>query len=130
MTALASNKHPFKCPVCGQTVERKTRQQLYCSTKCRMRASRSLMDAPDIGASDLNAPATILRYEPRQKLNNFNGAKFVKRGWSDGIIGPCRVIEAAVIAGREWEEVVSSDGVKSYVSRLTRRALLDRGASG
>jgi hypothetical protein len=50
--------------------------------------------------------------------------------FKDGIVGPRRVIERAVIAGREWQEIVSSDGVKSYVSRLTRRALIDGGAPG
>jgi hypothetical protein len=34
------------------------------------------------------------------------------------------VIHAAVIAGREWQEIVSSDGVKSYVSRVAKRALV------
>ena len=41
MTALASNKRQFKCPVCERIVARKSRQQNFCSTRCRMKASRS-----------------------------------------------------------------------------------------
>ena len=31
---------------------------------------------------------------------------------SDGIVGPRQVIGVEIIAGREWEDVVSSGGVK------------------
>lgn len=123
MTALAISKEPFKCPGCGNIVERKSRQQFYCSTKCRMRASRG-QGVPHIGADDLNAPATVLRYEPRQKPNDFNGAKSAKTWRSDGIIGPRRVIDAVVIASRDWQEVASSDGITSYVSQIAKRALV------
>lgn len=37
---LAHSKRQFKCPVCERTVERKSRQQSFCSTKCRMKAFR------------------------------------------------------------------------------------------
>lgn len=125
MTALASTKNlPVTCPVCGQTVPRQSRRQVYCSAKCRVRASRSASGVWGTGPDDLNAPAAILRYEPRQKLNDFKGAKFTKTQRSDGIIGPRRVIDAVVVAGREWREVVSSDGVVSYVSQLAKRALV------
>jgi len=33
------------------------------------------------------------------------------------------VIEVEVITGRDWQEVVSSDGVKSFVSQLPGKAL-------
>jgi len=44
-------------------------------------------------------------------------------GFSDGIVGPREVIRAEVINGRYWEEVASSSGVRSYVSRITKPAL-------
>jgi hypothetical protein len=31
---------PVRCPVCPRTVERRSRQQVYCSTRCRKRAGR------------------------------------------------------------------------------------------
>jgi hypothetical protein len=40
MTALATSKRRFKCPVCECTVERQSRQQQFCSTRCRMKARR------------------------------------------------------------------------------------------
>ena len=39
-----------------------------------------------------------------------------------GIIDPRHVIEAEIIAGREWREVVSPDGVRCYVTSLRRPA--------
>jgi hypothetical protein len=46
-------------------------------------------------------------------------------GTKIGIKGPAAVIQAEIIDSREWTEVVSSDGVKSYVSQLRKRALVD-----
>ena len=40
MSALASNKRRLKCPVCEPAVDRKSRQQNFCSTRCRMKAFR------------------------------------------------------------------------------------------
>jgi hypothetical protein len=40
-----------------------------------------------------------------------------------GIVGPKCAVQAAVINARDWEEVVSSGGVVSYVSRIGKRAL-------
>jgi endogenous inhibitor of DNA gyrase (YacG/DUF329 family) len=40
MNALASSKRRFKCRICERLVDRKSRQQNYCSTKCRLRAWR------------------------------------------------------------------------------------------
>jgi hypothetical protein len=127
MTALASNKRRLKCPSCGSITERQSRQQIYCSTRCRMRASRGFArkDGPGDGAGDLNAPAAVLCYAPPEKPNNFKAPKTAKAGWSDGIVGPRAVIGVEVIAGREWQEVVSTGGVKSYVSRLAKRALVE-----
>jgi hypothetical protein len=42
-----------------------------------------------------------------------------------GIVGPKCTIQAEVINGRVWEEVVSSNGVVSYVSRIGKRVLQD-----
>jgi hypothetical protein len=42
---------------------------------------------------------------------------------SDGIVGPREVIRAEVINGRDWQEIISSSGVRSYVSRIAKPAL-------
>ena len=48
---------------------------------------------------------------------------------SRGIIGPRHVIQVEIIDCRDWEEVTSSDGVRSYVSYIGKRALIDGGAA-
>jgi endogenous inhibitor of DNA gyrase (YacG/DUF329 family) len=48
MNALASSKRRLTCPACKRTVERHSRQQQYCSTRCRMKAFREKM--PEMGA--------------------------------------------------------------------------------
>src|SRR5262245_35835904 len=45
MTMLASSKRRLKCPVCECAVQRKSRQQQLCSTRCRMKAFRKKITA-------------------------------------------------------------------------------------
>jgi hypothetical protein len=51
--------------------------------------------------------------------------KGVFAGRGSDIQGPRRVIAADVFACREWRETVSADGVRSQVSTLLRRALVN-----
>jgi hypothetical protein len=123
---------PVRCPICNRTVKRKSRQQVYCSPKC-MRKGNYVRKA---GLGQLVGQDTALIPNPPKKVSENNILQWPK--WrssilakglrSDGIVGPRSVIQTEVIAGRKWEEVVSSSGVRSYISRLTRRALRD-GAS-
>ena len=46
----------------------------------------------------------------------------VPQGTWGGIVAPRYVIQAAVIDSREWTDVISPDGVKSYVSQIGKRA--------
>ena len=119
MSALASSKRRLKCPVCERTVERQSRQQQFCSTKCRMKAWR--VKIPSEGGYTLSVT------NPHKKDNENNILQWPKSRSStcfkDGIVGPRRVVDVEVTAGRDWQEVVSSNGVKSYVSRLVQRAL-------
>jgi hypothetical protein len=119
MTALASNKRRFKCPVCERSVDRQSRQQQFCSPRCRSRAFRekthpmtgctgSVTDPPKISNEN-----NILQWPKSRSSTRFK----------NGICGPRKVIDFELIAGRSWQEVVSSNGVKSYVSRLVQRAL-------
>lgn len=121
MTALASNKRQFKCPVCERTVERQSRRQAYCSTRCRMRAHREKRPAWGGCTGGVTNP---------HKFDSENNVlQWPKSRWSScfrrGIIGPGKVIDGELVAGREWQEEISSDGVKSYVSQLAPRALVE-----
>jgi hypothetical protein len=78
---------------------------------------------PGDGCELFNAPAALISDNPTKKPNDFNWEKTAKTRWSGGIIGPRSVIHAELIAGREWQEVVSAGGVKSFVSRLAKPAL-------
>ena len=92
-----------------------------------MRASRCQSGEPGRGSSGrdhLNAPAVILCYAPPKKSNSFNGPKTGKTLRSGGIIGPRAVIQAEVIAGREWEDVVSAGGVKSQQTIIRKSAIV------
>jgi len=130
MTDLASSKRRFKCPVCERAVDRQSRTQVYCSPKCMRKANY----ARKAGEGRLLGQDTALVRTPHKNDSENNILQWPKSRpticFRNGIVGPRKVIDVEVIAGREWEEVVSSDGVKSYVSRLTRRALIDRGTSG
>jgi len=37
-TLAITRETPVACPACGKRVKRKSRSQVYCSTKCRERA--------------------------------------------------------------------------------------------
>jgi hypothetical protein len=123
MIALASSKREFKCPVCEVTVNRQSRQQAYCSRKCMRKANY----AKNAGLGLLLGQDTALGPDPHKKSNENNIPQWPKTRSSvrfrDGIVGPRSVIDAVVIASREWQKVVSSDGVVSYVSHLAQRAL-------
>jgi len=120
---LATSKRQLNCPVCDRTVDRQSRQQHFCSTRCRKRHWRDKISA--------EGGDTRRGTNPHKSSNENNILQWPKprsRGPCEGLIGPRRVIETEVIAGRNWDEVISSDGITCYVSRLTQRALRDGGA--
>jgi hypothetical protein len=71
-------------------------------------------NAPD--ASPTNTASFVT-----SEINDLANPKNTASG--RGIVGPKCAIQAEVINARDWEEVVSSDGVVSYVSRIGKRAL-------
>lgn len=123
MTALAINRHRFKCPVCESTIDRQSRTQVYCSARCMRKANyakRALKNAP-------RYPHSPLVPTPH-KINNENNILQWPKSRSrprhnDGICGPRKVVDIEVIAGRDWQEIVSAHGVMSYVGTLAKRAL-------
>lgn len=86
------------------------------------------MDEPVVQAAESNAPgplsaktANFVTSKINDLANPKNTADVSISG--RGIVGPKCTIQAEVINARDWEEVVSSDGVVSYVSRIGKRAL-------
>jgi hypothetical protein len=115
---------------CTNSVERRScgRQRRFCSDDCRVRAHRiSLQGPPKLAPDDtqatpedLNAPAPVSSISLQAKSKTYEPRY---AGLSDGIVGPREVIRAEVINGRDWQEIISSSGVRSYVSRIAKPAL-------
>jgi hypothetical protein len=120
---------PVCCPVCGRIVARKTRQQRFCSDRCRERSKESER-GKERSRKALMGWHTGAPTEPLKKANNFSrfeqpksGSSIARKPFLD------EVIEAEVFGGREWRQVTSSDGVVCQVSTLRPRALQDGSAS-
>jgi len=110
---------PVKCAMCGRTVTRRSRQQKYCSDRCRDFARRENNDRTTIKNSVLGQD-TRKPTNPLKKLNGFNGLQAAKSGSIPRIYGPRQVIERELFAGCDWHEEVSPDGVVVQVTQLRR----------
>jgi hypothetical protein len=106
-----------RCPVCDKRVQRKARQQIYCSRKCRQQAHYGKLVAegrfnPVLGKD------TGLPTNPPRKSCNFSKLQATKTGSNLRICGPARVTERELFAGRDWREATSTDGVVCLVASL------------
>jgi len=81
------------------------------------------------GSGLLVGQYTALVPDPYKSSRHINGLQGKKTWSSAGIVGPRKVIQVEVIAGRVWQEIVSTDGVKSYVTQLSKRTLKETGSS-
>jgi hypothetical protein len=137
---LPKYKRTAPCPICGAgfIAKHTGRKRRFCSDHCRDEARRNRTtkthETEKTVADALTKPA---RYptclDPRNGENSpviSNGCKAVLRGRRSIDKGLWRqIVEIEVIAGRKWREVVSSSGVVSYVSRISKRALREDGSS-
>jgi hypothetical protein len=112
---------PVCCPACEHKVARRSRQQKFCSKRCAEKARQRSRKA--VLGQDTRVPA-----DPHKSSREINALQVTKTVSTDGIIGPRKVIDAELVAGRNWEQVVSASGVVSYVSSLGRRALVEGAA--
>ena len=98
---------PVTCQTCGRQVARRSRRQIYCSTRCRQESA--------VGALKLegrNTP-TALPTDPPRKVNKINTLA--------GRNLRSRLVDLEVFAGRDWLPVVSRDGVVSEIAQPHRR---------
>lgn len=91
MSALASNKLRLKCPVCDRTVDRQSRQQNYCSTRCRMKAFREKTPA----GSGCTGSVT----NPHKSASENNILQWPKTGSSLSANGPINMLGGG---SRKW----------------------------
>jgi hypothetical protein len=113
------------CDHCGRKVRRKSRHQRFCSRRCRVSAHRA--------KTFVQAIKKRRRYPPTgDETNASNIVSNSKRvpqrflGSSPHIRGPKHVIEDEVVAGRDWRQVTSADGIASFVSHLHEPTLVSQ----
>jgi hypothetical protein len=114
---------PVICDGCGRQVERRSRQQRFCSTSCQQRA-RVRVRHSRIGPGSARAIQNALRgkfaHEATQIVNE------IKVAVGGKIRGPGDVL-AIEVFGRPWRGATSSGGVALQVSRVRARALVAQG---
>jgi hypothetical protein len=121
MTLATSRNAPVVCDGCGRKVQRRSRQQRYCSRRCRQRGNYSQKVARgDFSGRTIALPTNLIK--KRHQINEVQRAKTLS---STRIIGPPQVI-AIELFDRLWESTVSPDGIVAEVSRLRPRALFVR----
>ena len=107
------------CTNCGAAIipKRASRRQRYCSYKCRDEARRARNFA--ISATTRRGGPLI----PRPVQNNSVRSRSCEGDFHDRASGmPRAVIELEILGGRKWHEVLSPDGVRVEVTRLSRKA--------
>jgi hypothetical protein len=110
---------PVNCPSCGREVQRRARQQRFCSRRCRQRANYG----GKVARGDFSTRTIGRPTNPPRKDNKFNALQWAKSLSIHRILAPASVLDAEVFA-RVWQPAVSSGGVVLEVSRLRARALV------
>jgi hypothetical protein len=117
MTATRRNE-PVICKNCGRRVARQSRQQNYCSRRCRQRTHYAKSVAE--GRFDpLLGHHSGLPTNPLGKLSTINSLAQEKSGSTPSICGPAVTIRIEIVARWHWVPIVSPDGVRVEVARLS-----------
>jgi ribosomal protein L37AE/L43A len=110
---------PVNCPSCGREVQRRARQQRFCSRRCRQKANYG----EKVARGDFSTRTIARPTNPSKKDNKFKALQWAKSLSSHRILAPARVLDAEVF-GRAWQPATSSSGVAIETSRLRARALV------
>jgi hypothetical protein len=114
------------CPICGESVVRKSYQQIFCSVRCRVASFRQ-QGACNAGPLPLypnGAKIIALRANPIGKTLSDQGCVTGQK--HEGRSAFWRtIVEAELFSGRHWRSVTSPDGVQVQVTRL-RPATIQR----
>jgi hypothetical protein len=112
------------CPMCGRQVERRSRQQVFCSGACREKARvRSRKGATSKNGHTAKLVGLLGRdtgvpTNPHKKSNEINVFQAAKPWSSTGIRAPAGVIAAEIASGRTWLPITSKDGVAGFIAQL------------
>jgi hypothetical protein len=94
MNAVAFGKRRLKCPVCERIVDRKSRQQIFCSTRCRNRAHKT----PWTLKTPVRYPRSGEGMDPPKFDNKNNILQWPKTGSSLSANGPINLL-----GGGSWK---------------------------
>jgi hypothetical protein len=114
---------PVNCASCGREVQRRARQQRYCSARCRKRGHYAQNVRRGVFSRAVGADTALGTNPPKLALN-FNALQRAKTLSSHRILAPEHVLGVEVFGGRGWQHAVSSSGVAIEVGRIRARALV------
>jgi hypothetical protein len=101
------------CDSCGKQVERRARQQRFCSARCKEKARTRIRT----GGLGKTCPAPNSPTNPPK-------TSIISTGLRAKITGPAHVIEAELWDRREWRPAISSSGLPIEIGRLRARVLV------
>jgi hypothetical protein len=110
---------PVNCPSCGREVQRRARQQRFCSRRCRQKANYG----EKVARGDFSTRTIARPTNPSKKDNKFKALQWAKSLSSHRIFGPADVL-AVEMFDRTWKSGISSGGVAVEIGRLRARALV------
>jgi hypothetical protein len=111
------NLHEVTCGACGHVVERKARQQGFCSERCRLRGHYLTSESENKSLYGLPSPNHST--DPPKNINDINAN-------SHGIFGPRCVVAVEIVDTHAWREEVSAGGGCGFVTQLRKPALVER----
>jgi len=120
MTLAPRRDAPVICAGCGRQVQRQSRQQRFCSKRCRQKGHY----VEKVARGDFSGCTPALSTHPHQNGNEFNGLWGAKLVSSPSILAPSRILDVEIWGSRNWRETVSSGGVAIEVSRVRPRSLV------
>jgi hypothetical protein len=110
---------PVNCPSCGREVQRRARQQRFCSRRCRQKANYG----EKVARGDFSTRTIARPTVPLKKDKKFKALQWAKSLSSHRILAPAHVLGVEVFS-RTWQPAISSGGVAVEVGRLRTRALV------
>jgi hypothetical protein len=113
---------PVNCPICGREVQRRARQQRFCSRRCRQKANYG----EKVARGDFSTRTIARPTNPPKKDNKFKALQWAKTLSSHRVLAPAHVLACEVFGGRGWRHATSSGGVAVEVGHLRSRALVER----
>src|SRR5262245_13200514 len=111
---------PVICAGCGRQIERRARQQRFCSTRCRQKANY----VEKVARGDFLARTIARPTNPPKKDKKPKRLQRAKLVSSRPILGPADVLAVEVWGGRFWRPATSSGGVPIEIGRLRSRTLV------